>query len=176
MPTIQEKNIRFTFPDTWRVSQYDRWPFYWNQFKDCCRGNKAVDFLALDPDRTLWLIEVKDFRLHPRSKEVDLCEEIALKVRDTLAGLLAAKHADAYDEQRLAAEAVCCRKLRVVFHLEQPASNSRLFPRPFEIANVEQKLKQLLTPIDPHPKVTEIATMRNLAWQTRSIQAGEEQP
>ena len=37
------------------------------------------------------LIEVKDYRFHPRTKPIPLCDEVALKVRDTLAGLAAAR-------------------------------------------------------------------------------------
>jgi hypothetical protein len=60
-------------------------------------GTKALDFIGVR-HRELWLIEIKDFRNRPiqykvRSSELPL--EIALKVRDTLAGLVGRHRQDA---------------------------------------------------------------------------------
>src|SRR5690554_4434345 len=87
--TLTEQQLAFTFADGVEPSQYDEWAFYRNQFNAVCGGTKAVDFVCLDGDQ-LWLIEVKDYRRHRRTKLVDLGDEVAAKVRDTLAGLLAA--------------------------------------------------------------------------------------
>jgi len=165
MTTIMIGDLTFQFPDGWLVMQYDEWPFYKNRFKDACGGNKAVDLLALNPDdRTLWLIEVKDYRRHPREKMIELWDEIALKSRDTLAGLVAVRFAGEEPERAQAQRALRARRLRIVFHLEQPTTHLKLFPRPFDLAKVQQKLRQIVKPIDPHPLVTERNQMGQVSW------------
>ena len=49
-----------------------------------------MDILAQDPAATLWLLEIKDYRRSPRTKAIGLADEVALKVRDSLALLVAA--------------------------------------------------------------------------------------
>lgn len=163
-------SLTFDFPDGWLVTQYDDWAFYRKQFRDSCGGNKAVDLLIFDPaDETLWLVEVKDYRLHRREKEIDPWDEIALKLRDTLAGLAAARfHAVNDDERTAAHRSLQARQLHAVFHLEQRAKPSRLNNRTFDLANVQQKLRQIVKPIDPHPRVVDMNHMGNLGWTVRS--------
>ncbi len=167
---LSEGSLTFTFNDTdWRVERYDEWSFYRNQFQKSCGGNKAVDFLAYHlQEQTLWLIEVKDYRHSRRTKEISLWEETALKVRDTLAGICAVRSESSgaqYDERDYATQALTGSvRFRVVLHLEQPRTNSKLFPRAYNPANVQQKLKQMLKPVDAHPKVMERATMRAGLW------------
>ncbi len=165
MTPVNEGQLSFQFPDGWLVTHYDRWSFYRNQFQAACDGNKAVDLLALDPiDHTLWLIEVKDYRRHRREKELILWNEIALKVRDTLAGLVAA-NVNGFDPERDSARrALKARKLRVVLHLEQPAKQSKLFPRTFDTSVVKQKLRQLVKSVDAHPLVVEMNQMAGTPW------------
>jgi hypothetical protein len=61
------------------------------------------------------------------------------------------------------------KKLRVVLHLEQAALHSPLSPRKFALANVQQKLKQLVRAVDAHPVVMELATMGGVSWTAVSI-------
>lgn len=146
--------LSFSFPSV--ASKYDDWAHYRNQFNGTCQGAKAVDFVFLETgaNSTCWLIEVKDYRLHPRTKPIDLADEIAIKVRDTLAGLLSAKwNANDADERGYAAKLVASTRVRVVCHLEQPAKVSRLRPRAIEPDKVVQKLRSLIKAIDPHPLV-----------------------
>ena len=171
MPEFQEGKLACDFPPSWAVAKYDNWAFYRNRFVACCGGSKAVDFLALDSkNRALYLIEVKDYRRFIRTKnDMLLWEEVAFKVRDTLAGLVAAKMDATSSERFYAKLALDVRKLRVVLHLEQPRTSSKLFPRAFDRAYVQQKLKQMLKPIDAHPCVVELAHMGGLPWTTTSI-------
>lgn len=111
------------------------------------------------------MIEVKGYRRHPRTKPIDLAEEIAHKVFDTLAALLPARiNGDVAEETKLAKAALRARRLRVVLHLEQPATHSKLFPRAIDSANVLMKLKTLVRPIDAHPLVVEMNRMHSLSW------------
>lgn len=85
-------------------------------------SNKAVDFVAQDPSATLWLVELEDYRVHPRTKPVEVVEEIAAKVRDTLAGLVvAAKQPSGHAHAQHARLHLEAKRLRVVLHYEQPA-------------------------------------------------------
>ncbi len=79
-------------------------------------------------------------------------------------------------EKAMAKAALRCPRLRVVLHLEQPAQHSKLFPRAIDPANVLQRLKQLIKPIDPHPLVLEMSRMNGVAWsvQAAASPSGEE--
>ena len=169
MRRFDEGGLRFEF-DGDEAGKYDEWRFYQRRFKDSCNGNKAVDFVYVEADRT-WLIEVKDYRQHLRTKPGDLADEVAIKVRDTLAGLAAAKlNADDQDERRLARHALQKSKLRVVLHLEQPANPSKLFLRIVDPSKLKQKLKQKLKAIDPHPCVVDRNSLRpEMNWTVESI-------
>ena len=152
---IQEDRLVFTFPVDAISSKYDAWSHYRNQFNSAFGGTKAVDVVYAAAD-TGWLIEVKDYRINPRTKAIDLADEVALKVRDTLAGLISARlHANDADEKRVADALLQKRRLRVVLHLETPRSRSRLRPNAIEPDKVVQKLKTLLRAIDPHPCVVD---------------------
>lgn len=129
---IQEGALTFTFPATGMASKYDECSHYRNQFQQTCGASKAVDIVFVE-DGVAWLIEVKDFRQHARLKTIELPEEIAIKVRDTVAGLVSAKClASDADEKRCARALVRANIIRVVCHLEQPIKHSRLRPRAIE--------------------------------------------
>lgn len=170
MPRIDVDGIRFEFPEGWQVDKYDEWAYY-KAYLRAQPGTKAVDLLAISPEKTAWLIEVKDYRRHIRTKTIDICEEVAKKVHDTLAALLACQTMATDDnEQKIAKLAARARKLRVVLHLEQPKKPSKLYPRAFDPANVKIKLKSLLKQIDPHPLVVEIDKVGSLGWATHSVE------
>jgi hypothetical protein len=124
MSVITEGRVTWTFPAGWTASKYDEWSHYRRQFQKCA-GAKAVDVLAQQPDGelTLWLIEAKDFTTEERDREKeDLWLEVAKKMRDTLAGLVAtAAYADD-PERSMAAAFLRAKKFRAVLHLEQPTT------------------------------------------------------
>ena len=78
----------------------------------------------------------------------------------------------------MAKAALSGRALRVVLHLEQPRTHSKLFPRAIDPAKVLQKLRQLVKPIDAHPLVVETSRMASLAWTvtSRALPATETSP
>jgi len=169
MPVIQsiwtEGALTFTFPANSMASKYDEWSHYQNQFQSTCGGSKAVDLVYADGPIS-WLIEVKDYRQHSRTKAIDLADEIAIKVRDTLAGLVSAScHANDADEKRCAKKLIRATKIRVVCHLEQPTKQSKLRPIAIEPDKLLLKLKTLLKAIDAHPLVVDCRTLRsNMHW------------
>lgn len=170
MNTLEEGKLQFDFPDDWTVSAYDKWSYYQKHFKDAFAGNKGVDFVARDTSDNVWLIEVKDFRENRRTKEIPLWDEIAIKVRDTLAGLVGTSFYEGNPNQQEAWNALESEKIRVVLHLEQPETNSKLFPRAFDPQMVRQKLKHknCVRPIDPHPIVVESSSMNAVGWDAKS--------
>jgi hypothetical protein len=189
MPTLTEGRLKFEFPSGWKAAKLDKWSFYRNQFQglgpgirlscghcgaelrcgQCSSakttGIKCVDFLAVERDECCWLIEVKDYRTDRRTKTIELADEIALKVRDSLALLtVASRNANDPDEKRLAGHVTLASRIQVVLHLEQPAKHGKLFPRAIDPADVLQRLKQLLRSVDPHPRVSETGRMGSLEW------------
>lgn len=169
--TLTEGKLAYTFPAGWDSSKFDEWAFYRNQFQNAFCGNKAVDFLAYDPTpKTLWLIELKDYRQFRRTKDekISLWDEVAIKVRDTLSCLVAAGADTGHNQHGFADNGRKAKKLRVVLHLEQPRNHSKLFPRVFDPANVKQKLKSLVKPVDAHPVVIELNNMAGVPWSAAS--------
>jgi len=166
--TIVEGALAFDFPNQWAASKYDEWIFFDKHFQKL-QGTKAVDIVAIHAKQRLCLIEIKDYRVEPRQKTIDLAEEVALKVRDTLAGLMAAQlRANTANEKQIAHLAVRCVDIRIVLHLEQPAKPSRIHRAedPFRLV---QKLKQLIRGIDPHPRVTNLAEGNRFGWEVREV-------
>lgn len=168
MTIIHEGNLTFSFQQDWKVSSLDQWPFYRKRFQSVCGGTKAVDILAISPNKTAWFIEVKDYRAHRRTKAIELPDEIAIKARDSLACVYAAAaNTDDAEEKEIAVSALGATKIRVVLHLEQPQKHSKLFPRSIDPAHVKQKLRQVVKAIDAHPKVVEKGRMESCSWQVQ---------
>jgi hypothetical protein len=167
MTVIREGALSFRFAPDVQASRYDEWAFYRNRFQNqCARANKAIDLLCCGR-QTTWLVEVKDYRQHARTKPVALADELAQKVRDTLAGLAAGQwQAHVADEKNLARKALRARHVRVVCHLEQPAKATRLRPRAIEPDKLKDQLRRLLKAVDPHPMIVDKATLApSMPWQ-----------
>ena len=167
--TLTEGALRFSFGASCTVDQYESWAFYRNQLQRI-PGTKAVDFVCINGGQT-YLIEVKDYRFHPRTKPIFLSDEVALKVRDTLAGLVAARdNASVPSEQQTAQLALNSRRWRVVLHLEQRPTRTKLRPTPLAPANVQQKLRRILRAIGAQPKVVDRNSMHpGLCWTVSSL-------
>jgi hypothetical protein len=170
MNNLPEGKLEHRFPPSWVASQYDRWPFYLEHFKGACGGNKAVDFLAQDPKATLWLVELKDYRVHSRTKQIAVVDEVASKVRDSLAGVVAAAKWPSHHAHTKSAQLyLSAKRLRVVLHYEQSRTSSKLFPRVHDLSTLQQKLKQLVKVVDAHPLVVDLASAGSLPWEVASI-------
>jgi len=166
---IAEGMLKFDFPNSCEASKYDNWSFYRNQFQAVANGSKAVDIVCVEHNIS-WLIEIKDYRQHPRTKAINIADEIVVKVRDTLAGLAAAAtNANNVEERRRARRALASREWRVVLHLEQPAMPQRLRRNPIDPATILQKLRSKnLKAIDAHPLICCRNTPRHqIPWTVR---------
>lgn len=171
MQSITEGSLTFEFPDNWQITKYDDWEFYRNQFIKIQDGLKALDILAIDASKTLWFIEVKDYRQNTRTKTIDLADEIALKVLYTLASLLPAKLSTLSNnpnEKEFAQNALQAKEIKIVLHLEQVAKHSKLYPRAIDPSKVKEKLRAKLKAIDPHPLVVDMANVQKLEKWTIS--------
>ena len=177
MTNITEGDLTFSFPDCCQASKYDDWSFYRKQFQAVAGESKAVDIICVECNTsrrerrmasTAWLIEIKDYRQHTRKKWIDIADELARKVRDTLAGLAAAaKAANEADQRELAGKALATSKWRVVLHLEQPATVSRLRPRPIDPATLLIRLRsKKLKAVDAHPIICDRSTVPSyIPWK-----------
>jgi hypothetical protein len=154
---IEEGGLIFSFPNPCEATKYDDWEFYRKQFQSVAGGAKAVDILCVAQD-VAWLIEIKDYRQHPRSKSSDVGDEVVSKVRDTLAGLAAANaNATSKSEQAFAERALAKQRWRVALHLEQQSVvTSPLRPLAINPANVLKKLRMNLKAIDAQPVVVSL--------------------
>lgn len=165
MTAITEGRLTFTFPQNAQVRKYDEMSFYRNQFAKMADHIKAMD-LAYIEGQTFWLIEIKDYRVHERTKSIDLVDEIAGKLRNTLAGLWSAKcNANDAQEKNFALAATQAQNIRVVLHLEGLANHSRLESPQSQKAKLLQKMKQKLKSVDAHPCVVDQHSLkREMNW------------
>ena len=163
----------FTFPEGWVCCKYDELPFYRNKIEPSFKvdkepGLKGVDIVAFSPDRQMWLIESKDYRRHRRTKAIGPAQEFVLKVRNTLTGLMVAvvdKQDNTLDDIRKCAHTAT--SMRLAFHLEQPRLHSKLFPRVFDPADVQQQIKANVHRICPHPLVIDATNQGLVLWTVR---------
>lgn len=165
MTVVLVDGVEFEFPDGWTVTKYDDWAFYRRQFQRLGGGCHAVDLLALSPNRELFLIEVKDYSRPGTPVPSQLVVEVGFKVRDTLAGLLAARvRANDPDERRLAILFSKNSELKVVLHVEL----SRYAPLLINKSSIQQKLRQTVRAVDPHARVSDVSLTRT-PWTTKHV-------
>ena len=160
MGKITEGKLTIEFPTNWQVMKYDETTFYQKHFQKLAES-KAVDFVAFEDgsDDQLWLIELKDYRIHRRTKAGDLFLEIASKVRDTLASLYIAQRKEEVDVHSFVKMAAAKKRMRIVLHLEQPQRPSKLYPLAVERNKAQIKLRQQVQVVDRHAIVCELATL-----------------
>jgi len=91
---LDEEFQRFEFGENWKVFRYDCEESGYHAIRNSIQQTRAVDFLGVFEEREWCVIEVKDFRGYrirnkKRLTTPELAEEVAQKVRDTLAGIIA---------------------------------------------------------------------------------------
>lgn len=166
MSIFIEGNLKFSFPNH-SVAKYDDWSFYRNQLTNSFGGTKAVDFLYLSEEE-LWLIEVKDFRREPRKKEIDLDDEISLKVRDSLVGLFCAKNLANCDvEKEFARKCLKAKRFNIVLHIEQPDKTYPGYHKIINIANLKLKLEQKIKRIGKVIVVSKDRMHSKIEWDVK---------
>ena len=167
-----EGTLTFDFPDDWQVCRPGETSFYRRHFQSFCGGCRKMDFVAYDPNQfILWLIEIKDYSVFPRTKLEHLADEIAGKTMDVMAMLPIAGVRDnaVSSPGHLEAGEFWNRvrrltNIRVVLHCELPPSPSKLFPGVKDAANLQTKLNQRLRVVDHHALFTNRAHAHPLPW------------
>lgn len=171
MQDISVDSRLFHFPDNWLVMKYDDTPYYQKHLKNSKgwkRGLKGIDLAAYDPSqRTLYLIESKDYRNHQRGKEISPEREFFDKVIDTFTGIvptMLCSCSASNGESKLQRSVQDAKRLRLIYQFEQPAKHSKMFPRVFNLDEMQRKLRQELKCFDPHVLVIEAATQTKVSW------------
>jgi hypothetical protein len=105
MTVIREGDLEFSFGAAWNVLKYDEdGSYYKTKIDKHLKPTKAIDFLCLRDGTPLVLVEVKDFSrgVPPRDKVDKIPVTVAIKVRDTLAGIIGGLHnADDHPERSM---------------------------------------------------------------------------
>jgi hypothetical protein len=119
---LEEGQLKFEFDTGWSpIEKWDEHPAYKNGIHQS-PGAKAVDFIGMR-DSNLYLVEVKDYRVHSREKEAQHLEEFEQKVVGTVAGLVGAHRCEQHpDICKPLVEALANpgRRMVVVYWLELP--------------------------------------------------------
>jgi hypothetical protein len=157
---MREGNLDFDFGRSWKVLKYDEnGGFYKTKMAANVEPTKAVDFLCIPQNQQpLLLMEAKDFSLGvPHREKFDhVPMAVAIKARDTVAGLVGGSHC-ASDGSERAFFTESRRKLnsppRVVFFFSDLGTPLRREPRRALQAR-DVLLKQL---------------KRHLSWLTRDV-------
>lgn len=155
--TLDVEKQRFTFDDEWKIAlKYDDTACYREgierlkgEIDKVPQSTRAVDVLALHTTAGLLMMEVKDFRGHRiankhriTNKEVIL--EAALKIRDTVAGLVGAARevSGEFNTAAISAAYGPGKELLVVLWLEDDASEDpRKWKAQLDVLTQELKTK-----------------------------------
>ena len=92
------------------------------------------------------------------------------KVLDTLTGILPvilSNSSRTREEEALAMQVRKARHLRLVYQFEQPAKQSKLFPRAFDPADMQMEIRRELKAVDPHACVIEASLQHRVCWNVR---------
>ncbi len=157
---MREGNLDFDFGGSWTPRKYDEnGGFYKTKMAANVVPTKAVDFLCIPRDRQpLLLMEAKDFSLGVphREKFKNVPMAVAIKVRDTIAGIVGGSHC-ASDTGDRTFFTDSRRKLdvppRVVFFFSDLGTPVRREPR-----RAKQARNVLLNKLKQH-----------LSWLTRDV-------
>lgn len=164
---LVEGNIEFSFDESWSVLKWDGHEAYVNGVQ-CVEPCKAADFCGIR-EKVLFLIEVKDFRGHRIENKKRLTgasieglpHEVAVKVRDTVAGIVGARRSRQTEQEiwEPLGRALGDMKfaVRVVLWLEED------FPRrPIETQVLQDNIKSKLRWLTTHVQVCCMADARSL--------------
>jgi hypothetical protein len=163
MTVIIEGKLEFTFDDNWQVIKWDDDPAYRKGIGKLDE-TKAVDVIGLHHTNELYLIEIKDFRVDLTSNRDRIGEPLAVevgqKVRDTVAGVIAALRRPDSDKWRAFVEALTDgeRQIRVVLWMEDVPTTNR------QVSRGKAKVKAA-----SNAGIMLNALKQKLAWLTRRV-------
>jgi hypothetical protein len=134
MTVIREGQLEFTFAPAWQVLKYDEpGSYYKTLLENKIKPTKAVDFVCLCANQPLVMLEAKDFSLAvpPREKFDKVPLAVALKARDTLAGIIGGAHCTARQDRLFFQNAYQCmaHPPRVIYFFEDLDTPARRPPQ-----------------------------------------------
>ncbi len=155
MPTaLQVEDQLFTFGDAWTSAfKYDDTDFYRTKMEKHLPQTKAVDVLAICHKQELLLLEAKNFRGYriankKRLSNGELAIEVALKVKDTVAGIMGALRSRISAFETVGKSMITAEKLIVVLWLEDDTSRN-LSEWKVCLDTINQKIKEHLAWLGP---------------------------
>lgn len=169
MKSLKEGELAFDFGDDWQIIKFDEHPDY-RKASLMLSGTKGVDFLGIY-GKDLYLIEVKDFRGRKIADKENLLLEVAQKMRDTLACILAFYRTSSSPECWQPYFDLLCKKdtrIKVVFWLEKVAAHKvirdsyRYEKATSEFSILLKSLKPKLSWLSSHVLVCSQATQGSL--------------
>lgn len=161
MTTVfQEGSLQFSFDDQWNVIKYDKESDYREKIQKIAK-TEAVDFLGIR-ESELYFLEVKGFRdyrieTQRRLTSGELVLEVAQKVRDTIAGVIAANRTSSEPQkwhsftQHLSNPS---RPIRVVLWLEYDLPAYQKARSKVEASVHSQQLKKAVKWLTPYAFIT----------------------
>ena len=161
---LREGRLEFRFSKEPGATRYDKWTSHTQFFAKCCK--KAVDFLLpLFDEKVLIITEIKDFkRIDKKGRykngkySVELCNDVAQKIVDTLSALAKPAKLKQNEEQEFAKNTRLFSK-KAVFHWELKGS-VRADIRKQQFMHMTKRLKARLHELRSactHVKVSNIA-------------------
>lgn len=176
MKEIVEGSLLFCFPDDWQVEKYDDARGF---VARNCRidDTKRVDIVALSPEK-LFLIEVKDFRKHAIENKDRMNVrgndpihlEVAKKVRDTFAFLVAAHRVADETLKPFCAHALGGREKRidVILFIEEDETRARSVKGRTSRSDLQEGIQTLLKPFGVRCHVQRRRTLPEISpWTVR---------
>lgn len=168
---VVDESLDFTFSQGQIALQLDETTYYLKKFQKIPPGTKCVDIAAYEVStQSLWLVEVKDYSRHRRQKDITLSDEVAIKVRDSLALIFAGSTMAGVPEERLFfQELLTSKKIRIACHCELPSVPSRLFGSPIDLTDLQDKLRQCLRSIDYRVLAVNTRFPGTVPWQVKRV-------
>jgi len=165
---FDEGRLWFEFGSAWDVRKWDGERAY-REGIEKLSGSKALDFVG-KLDRSLFLIEVKDFRDYrienkKRLMHGELAIEVAQKVRDTLAGIVGVSGEGRTDcaNWKPFLDAAVSQTVRVVLWLEHDPPSGKPKGTVDQMNNtLKQHLERNLRWLRPHVFVASLADKASL--------------
>lgn len=153
----------FTFPNNWLIERFDTW----KQFRSAAGRFeiKGVGIVAID-DRSLWLIEMKDYTYAGTKPPADLARILGQKAIGTMALLYALARAISESvASEFAKQCDRCTSINLALHVD--------------IKNASRKHAQITSLLMPlQDEVNKVRTTLHLAhgWATSSLTPNKNTP
>lgn len=169
MPSFPERGVKFTFPDSWSVVQYDKASFYQERVMPLQQA-KAVDFLCCDNTKLI-IVESKRYKEKALDDVEMLIKEVSLQFKDTIFGLACAyvsndNSLEVYYEVFLTQPYGSHHKIELYIDLEH---EKQLLTKESIYAQILKKLKIVFANFGFAVRVLHSQNMQNHPWKAEVL-------